>query len=436
MNVLLVNTYDIGGAANACFILHEGLLDQGVQSNVLLAHQQKSRRNSFLYKKEQIKSSIKKQIKAKTLRIFKKFKLLKERPVCDNEVFLKSRPKGLEWYSFPDSKSDITQSELYDETDIINLHWVANFLDYKSFFEKNTKPVVWTLHDMNPFTCGEHFEEEYLGIDEFGFPIKREKSKEETRFDKENIAIKLLALSNVDNLSIVAPSEWLAEKARKSEAFKNKPIFCIPNGLDSEIYTPRDKNYSRELLSIPKDKHVILFVSDSIDKYRKGFDFLKKAFEKLADPNLVLCAIGDKNNELAAIDNVLGLGTIYDERLMSVAYSAADVFVIPSLMDNLPNTVLESLMCGTPVIGFPVGGIPDMVQDGVNGFITEEVSVDSLVKTINKFLNNPSRFNEIEIRENALKKYDKKVQSKEYIDLFTSVLNRKYIENKFKINSK
>jgi glycosyltransferase involved in cell wall biosynthesis len=425
MNVLLVNTYDIGGAANACFILHEGLLDHGVQSNVLVAHQQKSRRNSFLYKKEQIKSSIKKQIKGKAVRILKEFKLLKEKPISGNEIFLRNRPNGLEWYSFPDSKSDITASELYDKTDIVNLHWVANFLDYKSFFEKNTKPVVWTLHDMNPFTGGEHYEEEYLGMDEFGFPIKRKKSEQEIRFDIENIAIKLLALSNADNLTIVTPSEWLAEKARKSKAFKNKSIFCIPNGLDSEIYTPRDKNYSRDLLSIPKDKKIILFVSDSIDKYRKGFVFLKRAFEQLANPNLVLCAIGNKNNELESIDNIVELGTIYDKRLMSFAYSAADVFVIPSLMDNLPNTVLESLMCGTPVIGFPVGGIPEMIQDGVNGFLTDEISVESLVKTINKFLNNPSFFNEIEIRENALKKYDQKVQSEKYIDLFTNILNKK-----------
>lgn len=425
MKVLLVNTYDIGGAANACFILHEGLLKKGVQSNVLLAHQQKRKRNSFLYKNKQIKPSIKRKIKTKIIRLLKEFKLLKERPISEKKVFLKNRSYGLEWYSFPDSNFDITESQLYKEAVIVNLHWVSNFVDYKSFFEKNTKPVVWTLHDMNPFSGGEHYLEVNLGIDELGFPIKRVKSEEETRFDKENITIKMQALSNVANLTIVTPSEWLAEEARKSEVFKNKPVFCIPNGLDSEVFAPRDKNYSRDLLNISKDKQVILFVSDSIDKNRKGFVFLKKAFEQLANPNLVLCAIGEKNNNLEAIENVLELGSIYDERLMSVAYSAADVFVIPSLMDNLPNTVLESLMCGTPVIGFPVGGIPDMIQDGENGFITEAISVNSLVETIKKFLNNTSCFNEVEIRNNAIKKYDQKVQSQKYIDLFSKILKNK-----------
>ena len=99
----------------------------------------------------------------------------------------------------------------------------------------------------------------------------------------------------VDNLTIVAPSEWLAAEARKSIVFKGKPVFCIPYGLDSEIYSPRDKNYSRELLNIPKDKNILLFVADSIVNSRKGFAFLKKSFEQITDPNLILCAIGSKN---------------------------------------------------------------------------------------------------------------------------------------------
>jgi glycosyltransferase involved in cell wall biosynthesis len=305
------------------------------------------------------------------------------------------------------------------------LHWVAGFLDYSSFFQKNTKPVVWTLHDMNPFTGGEHYVEEYLGIDDLGHPINRKISKEEINLAQENISIKMKAISKIDNLTIVAPSEWLAEEARKSEVFKGKPVFCIPYGLDSEIFAPRDKNYSRALFNIPKDKTVILFVADSIDNHRKGFIFLQKAFQQIANSNIVLCAIGNKNSDLESIENILELGPIYDERLMSIAYSAADVFILPSLMDNLPNTVLESLMCGTPVIGFSVGGMQDMIQDRANGFLTEEISVESLVKSINEFLKNTDCFNKIEIRENALKKYDQKVQSQRYIDLFTNILNKK-----------
>lgn len=423
MKVLIVNSYDIGGAANACLRLHKGLLEEEVDSNVLLAHKQKNWQNSFLYKKHQKQSSILRKIEAKAIRILKELKPFKKEPISKKESFLINRQKGLELFSFPDSKFDITTSELYNEADIINLHWVANFMDYTTFFEKNKKPVVWTLHDMNPFSGGEHYLEEYSGVNDSGFPIKRIFSQEEKRISNENIEIKKQALSKFNNLTIVAPSEWLAAEARKSEVFKGKSIIYIPYGLDAEIFKPRDKNYSREILGIPNEKKVILFVADSISNNRKGFVYLKRALEKISDSNLILCAIGSRNPDLTLMENILELGPIYDERLMSIAYSAADIFVIPSLMDNLPNTVLESLLCGTPVIGFPVGGIPDMIQDGVNGYLTNDISVNSLVTTINKFLNNPSSFNEIEIRKNAVKKYDCSIQSQKYINLFNSLLN-------------
>lgn len=426
MKVLIVNTYDKGGAANSCKRLHYGLLFEGVASKLLLKYKQNNWSQSFCFIKPQKALSIFEKVENKVKRILKELKLYSDIDVFKKEYqnFLNQRDRNLEMFSFPNSDFDITHSEIYKEADLINLHWVANFLDYESFFIKNTKPVVWTLHDMNPFSGGEHYEEEFLGIDDFGYPITRNLTEEELKIANANILVKLEALSKVNNLTIVSPSKWLADEARKREVFKDRPIYCIPNGINSEIYKPRDKNYSREILNIPKDKKVILFVADSISNNRKGFIFLKKAFEQMEDSNMVLCAIGGKNGELQSIGNINELGTIYDERLMSIAYSAADVFVIPSLMDNLPNTVLESLMCGTPVIGFPVGGITDMIQDGINGFITKEISVDSLVLTINKFLNNTNCFDNTEIRKNALKKYDQKIQAKKYIELFDSVLNK------------
>jgi glycosyltransferase involved in cell wall biosynthesis len=427
MKVLLVNSFDIGGAANSCFRLHHGLLKEGVETNVLLANKKRNWQNSLVFNTTPKKPSIKNKVKAKVIRLLKEFKLVKEKPVSDKTLFLRTRLAGLELFSFPDSKFDITQTELYKEAAIINLHWVANFLDYKSFFMKNNKPVVWTLHDMNPFTGGEHYTEEFLGIDNSGIPVMREISKEETVVNNKNIALKTQVISKVEDLIVVAPSEWLAEEARKSEVFKDRQVICIPYGINSEIFAPRDKTYSRELLNIPKNKTAILFVAENINNNRKGFIFLKRAFEQLEDPNLVLCAIGEKNKELDSMENVLELGPIYDEKMMSIAYSAADVFVIPSLMDNLPNTVLESLMCGTPVIGFPVGGIPEMIQDGINGFLTDEISVKSLVNTINKFLNISVRFKQADIRENALNKYSQKLQAVRYISLFESILNNRTI---------
>jgi len=424
LKVLIVNTYDRGGASNACLRLHKGLLNSGVDSYVLLRNKQKNTPNVAIAQPKKKVISKSQRVKLKLNRILKELKIVKnvKKELSYDQVFLNSRSPELEMFSYPFSEYDITESNLYKEADIINLHWVANFLDYKTFFEKNTKPVVWTLHDMNPFTGGEHYEETFLGINEIGKPISRIKTALEKEVSNLNLNLKKNIIQNIDNLTIVTPSKWLANEARNSEVFKGKKVIHIPYGLNHEIYAPRDKEYSRDIFKIPKEKKVILFVADSISNNRKGFIFLKKAFEQLAMENIVLCAIGNKNSDLESIDNIIELGPIYDERLMSIAYSAADVFVIPSLMDNLPNTVLESLMCGIPVIGFPVGGIPEMIQDGINGFITEEISVQSLANTITKFLDQPNYFDKSKIRDDAVKKYAQQIQSGNYINLFKSVL--------------
>ncbi|WP_396144330.1 glycosyltransferase [Flavobacterium sp.] len=406
MNLLIISTSDIGGAANACFRLHNALLDEKINSKVIVSKKQKNYRNTFLFKNNIINTFILKTIS------FLKYK-----------IKLRKRSKELELFSFPDSNFDITKSELYKDATIINLHWVARFLDF-NFFKKNKKPVIWTLHDMNPFTGGEHYDEEYLGIDEFGFPIKRILSKSEKKLFKKIISYKKKCIDKIENLTIVAPSEWLANEARKSKVFGSKPIYCIPYGLDSEIFSPKDRQKSRDLLKIPQDKKVLLFVADSILNSRKGFIYLKKALEQIEDPNVILCAIGKNQINFKSTNNIIELGSINNDELLSHVYSSADVFIIPSLMDNLPNTVLESLFCSTPVIGFPIGGIPEMIQDGVNGYLTEDVSVQSLTKTIQNFLDNPNFFDKKQIRENAVNKYDQTIQAKKYIELFKKIAKK------------
>lgn len=424
MKVLIVNTYDHGGAANACLRLHEGLLRNGVESSILFKNKQQNICNSqILIPTPPVRSQYQK-VARKIYNVLRELKLVKKTPLSLEAVFLKDRNKELELFSFPHSNFDITSSKLYEEADIINLHWVAGFLDYETFFKKNNKPVVWTLHDMNPFTGGEHYEEIFLGIDEAGLPIQRIQTEEEIKVSSKNKALLNHILKNVNNLSVVAPSQWLANEAKKSEAYKDKPIKCIPYGLDSEIFKNRDRDYSRQLFNIPKGKKVILFVADSISNNRKGFIYLKTAFEKLERDDVLLCAIGNKNESLSTINNIMELGPMYDERLMSIAYSAADAFVIPSLMDNLPNTVLESLMCGTPVIGFPVGGITDMVQPGVNGLLTENISVDALLVSLNNFLDSLETFNREHIRRKAVAKYDLNIQATAYTHLFEDILHK------------
>jgi len=428
MKVLIVNTYDRGGAANSCKRLHLGLLDAGVHSKVLLKNKNSKWPESFQFTPIRENPTFQEKLKRKIRRLAQEFKIYKRKQgVDDKDDFLTTRPKGLEMFSYPDSHLDITQSQLYKEADIINLHWVANFLDLESFFQKNTKPVVWTLHDMNPFTGGEHYEEKFLGLDECGNPLVRELSKKEIEVSNTNKEFKKQIFSQVNNLRILTPSIWLKQEAKQSEVFGKFKVQNIPYGLDPDIFKPLNKIFSRQLLNIPEDKKVILFVADSISNNRKGFVFLKEAFSELDQENLILCAIGSSGSKIIS-NNIIELGSIKDERLMSAAYSAADVFVIPSIMDNLPNTVIESLMCGTPVVGFPVGGIPDMIVHEENGLLTQDISVNALVETLEKFLSDSKIFDRNKIRQKALKKYDHKIQAESYLKLYRDILE-KDIEN-------
>lgn len=422
MKVLIISTTDSGGAANSCLRLHEGLLQEGVDSKVLLMRKIKKYPKTFQIKKPNRSRTTFQSIRQKIIQILRVFKIINRPLISKERHFLNTRQRELELFSFPSSEYDITDSPLYKEADIINLHWVAGFLDYKDFFEKNSKPVVWTLHDMNPFSGGEHYKELYLGIDSFGIPIDRVFTELEMKVFKDIISLKSRAIQGKSNLTIVAPSQWLAHEAKESDVFKSKPVYCIPYGVNSDIFNIRDKGYSRDVLNIPKDKKVILFVAEAITNSRKGYMYLRKALEKITQKDVVLCAVGNKRNTLELESNIIELGPITDELLMSIAYSAADVFIIPSLMDNLPNTVLESLMCGTPVIGFPVGGITDMIEHGKNGLLTDNISSQSLYKAISIFLSDEIVFEKNTIRSDAKEKYDLSIQAKKYITLYHDIL--------------
>ena len=425
MNVLLVNTYPFGGAAKACIRLHQGLLKLDKLRPKLLFSVRKGSLPPESYIFEGATTlTFPQRMEEKARRIFSEFKLMPLHPETKEQVFLKNRNPALDTFSFPNSSFDITKSALYHQADIINLHWVAKLLDFESFFKKNRKPILWTLHDMNAFAGGEHYEERFQGMDNQGYPIPRVLTPEEKKWHHDIIQLKKKALKNVQNLHIISPSNWLKEASQKSELFGRFPHSIIPYGLSMDTFQPRDKAFSRDILGLPKDKLVLLFVSDALNSTRKGFSFLKKTLETMKHPEVLLCAIGSKGTSDINSSQNRSLGVIQDELLMSIAYSAADVFIIPSLEDNLPNTVLESLACGTPIIGFPTGGIVDMVQDGENGYLCPEISTSALSETIEKFLKNPKFFDKEKIRVNALKKYDLKIQAEAYKKLYQEILNK------------
>jgi glycosyltransferase involved in cell wall biosynthesis len=329
------------------------------------------------------------------------------------------KKESREVFTFSQSPYRIQEHPLYQQADIIHFHWVSNgFLDYGHFFPANHKPVVWTLHDTNPFTGGCHYTEgcQAFARDCAGCPQLA--GSNFPGYAAKSLARKVEALKAVTNLTIVSPSKWLLEESGKSRLFGGRPHRHIPYGIDSDVFQPRDQRYSREVLGIAGDKPVLLFVAYAVASLRKGYHLLLEAVERLnLRDKVTLCAIGSRGGTRTA-DGIVELGHFSDERLMSIAYSAADAFVIPSLEDNLPNTVIESLLCGTPVIGFPVGGIVDMVQDGLNGFLCRQATTEGLTEQLARFTRGEVAFDRRRIRAKAVEAYDASVQVRNYLDLY------------------
>ncbi|MCS3953314.1 glycosyltransferase involved in cell wall biosynthesis [Salinibacter ruber] len=170
----------------------------------------------------------------------------------------------------------------------------------------------------------------------------------------------------------------MAKEARKSLLLSDARIEVIPNGLDPETFRLRDTEGISSAMEIPEDHRVILFLASSTRQRRKGFDLLDEALSELRAERTTLVSIGGESPEFHAPQPHVHLGSMKSDLLLSVFYSLADVFVIPSRQDNLPNTVLESMACGTPVVGFKTGGIPDMVRPGETGWLAEGEDVREL----------------------------------------------------------
>lgn len=399
MRILHVSTLDWGGAANAGIRLHKGLLRQGVDSRFL----------SLRKDKPEIPASYDYYESTFSSRLMRKGMHFAERAYNKlNERKLKGRPSHFEVFTLSNQFSNLLKNPHYQEADVINLHWVARFMDYPGFFNANKKPVVWTLHDMEPFNGGNHYEVEFP-FDGYRDLIAKQEQ------------VKINAMKHA-NINVVGPSKWLMNRSNESSVLGRFPHHNIPYGMDTSIFTGIDQNEARKAFGIPSDKPVFIFVAEVITNRRKGFHHLKEALNHLKGEDITLCAVGKPDESLNSIPNFMHLGVIREERKMAMAYAAADAFVIPSVEDNLPNTVLESICTGTPVIGFPIGGIPDMVQHGDNGIVCEEVNAASLAKGIKQFLHAENLQDRDTIRENAHARYDESVQAKRYMQLYESLI--------------
>jgi glycosyltransferase involved in cell wall biosynthesis len=340
-----------------------------------------------------------------------------------------SRPTGYELFSDDRTQHGGDLLAQLPAADVINVHVIRLFADYQAFFTVVPRhtPVVRTLHDMNFFTGGCHTDEgcgKYTGLCGTCPQLGSRKAKDLAHRIWQR---KQAALSSVepDRLHIVAPSRWLANEAKRSSLLQRFPITVIPFGLDTEDFSPRDQVMARGTLGIPQDARVVLFVAEPIIRRIKGFALLAQALNGLDDlANLLLLCVGSGRLPAGVQLPHLHLGYIRNNRLRALVYSAADVFVIPSLQENFPLTALEALACGTPIVGFAVGGIPEIVRAGSTGLLVPAQDVAALRVTIQDLLQDPARRAQMasDCRRIAVAEYGLEGQVQRYLELYQAAL--------------
>lgn len=386
VKVIHINTYDgNGGAGRACLRLSKSLNQIGIMSEVWVNYKfgRNTAINSFS------SGLINKALSAGGI--------LAERYIS---AFFTKKLKIP--FSIPIWGKDISLNEAVKNADIVHLHWINHaFLRPADLLKlcKLNKPIVWTFHDSNAFTGGchvrytcNHFENECGNC-----PLLKRSAPNDISHvvwkAKEKTYKKL-------DFTIIAPSGWMSESFKRSGLLRDRSYCVIPNTLETEVFKIYDKIDSKKHLGLAEDKFIMLsgFMPSRKDLH-KGTPYLLEALERLIKlkkidyDNVELIVFGnrDEKNVPEFPVKTTFLGTINNDEKLAICYSAADVFITPSLEDNLPNTVMESLACGTPVVAFTTGGIPDMVVHKQNGYLAEYKSAEDLAEGILWIYNNQNR---------------------------------------------
>lgn len=378
MKVALISTNDIdGGAARATYRLHLGLQQLGVESSMVVRGKRSPAPHIYATDTAYTEQYVQRMGLASIQSVF----IDGDRSDLTNTLFSLPYP-GVDLSCFPQVL----------EADVIHLHWVSKFQSITTLQKllQLGKPVVWTLHDCSAFTGGCHYP---AGCDRYQTTCSGCPQLSENPVDlPAHLLQDKLALLQAP-ITVVTPSQWLADCARQSVLFRHQRVEVIPYGLETEVFRPMPKGEAKRALGLEEGAIALLIGANDGNEQRKGFLPLFKAlqqcranpqFENLVESGKVmLLCFGTPSTDLETLHiPVRSFGDIDSDETLSQLYSAADLFILPSLEDNLPNTMLESMACGTPVIAFANGGIPDAVLDGKTGLLVPSGDLEALAQAI------------------------------------------------------
>ncbi len=420
MKILHINKSDrVGGAAVAAVRLLKALRQNGTDTRMLVLNS------------ESRLAGVEGMVQRSIGRFFQQLKFLAE--IFSFIPFEKGRQ-----YRFSFSRAcfgyDISRHPLVREADVLHLHWInqgfLSLADLKKLI-KTGKPIVWTLHDTWTFTGGCHYPGTCGGFTSTcgQCPLLKSPGSNDLSARQHTRKEKIYTDASI---TFVGCSKWMQEMAAKSSLVRKdlrhsvKQVF---NPIDTSLFKPAKGQDVRKELGLPENKKLLLFGAANISDPRKGTDLLLRALKWVVsnDPSLQehleLVAFGKNVNLLA--DKVPfklhSFDVVDGEEAMARLYQAADLFVLPSMQDNLPNTVVESMACGTPVVAFEIGGVPEMVSHEESGYLAAPGKVKELAQGIRFVMEHTTRLGE-NARKFAESHFSPQVIASQYEEIYRSVL--------------
>lgn len=417
MRILIINTSEkIGGAAIAANRLTDALRNNGIQTKMLVRDKKTDRVTVIGLKKS----------------FWKIWKFVWERIVIWKANHFKKH--NLFAVDIANTGTDITQLPEFTQADIIHLHWInQGMLSLKNLQKifSSGKPIVWTMHDMWPCTgichhareCNKYQQEcqhcPYL----YKGGGKKDLSNQTYKAKKE--------LYKLSTITFVTCSQWLRERAGQSLLLNGHPIIQIPNPINTNLFRPGNKQEARMKSGLPTDKKLILFGCAKITDKRKGIDYFIQSCQVLTEKHpemikdLVVVVYGKDSEQLKPLVpfEVYPLNYISNEKDLVNVYNAVNLFVTPSLEENLPNTIMEAMACGIPCVGFNVGGIPEMIDHLHNGYVAEYKSAEDFANGIYWALSE-GEYQSLseEARRKVTSSYSESSIAKKYIEIYNKLI--------------
>ena len=422
MRVVIVNTSDIvGGAAIAANRLLRALNRNGVEASMLV--RDKKTDNPRV---EQLPPSPLRRAKF----VAERAQIYLKNGWSKNNLF------GIDIFALGNDIADLPSVK---RADVVHLHWVNQAMLSFRTLEKlmaTGKRVVWTMHDMWPFTGICHCTTDcthWRQNSETGCQMCPLLNKPGTHDLSAKIFAKKQRFFAQHQITMVGCSRWIAQMAAESKLLQGQKICSIPNPLDTQFYCSADKTAERQKLGLPLDKTLIFFAAYKATDKNKGIDYLKEALDLLAQQSpqsieeVAVVVAGYEAEQLkdTMAVPVIPVGFIGDSTTMRQYYRASDLLAMPTLIDNLPNTIAEASACELPVVAFSVGGVPQMIDHDKTGMLVRYKDSVHLAECLNKMIHQTDRTAMGKAaRQKAIHDYSEQAVAESYLRVYEECLNQ------------